>query len=1601
MHPYNIIFAKKEVITGLNHSLKRAKAKYYAQFFTMNVKLSALFVITLVLITQNVLSQTATAPSAGDGSSGSPYEIANLDNLYWLTQTSSVWGDHFIQTADIDASSTSGWDSGNGFTPIGTSGTNFTGSYDGNGYAITWLTINRSSTSNIGMFSFIDGATLTNIGLIDVNFDGNDYVGGLVGEAYSASIITRNYVTGTVSGARHVGGIIGNYEPGAAFIATSDFSENYSEASVNGTINAGGIVGFNLGTIRNCYAIGDVRASTRNAGGIAGRSNNTIATSYASSAITGNQSGGLIGENYGIITNSFWDTNASGKSNGIGSDNNSQSPTGLTTSEMRIESNFSGFDFTNTWAIEKFVSSPYLQSLVPDSLPGVDILASLPSGEGTQTSPYLISDLSELRWLSQTEAVWDSTFQQTADIDASPSSGWDSGNGFTPIGSITTHFTGIYDGDNYTITGLYVDRSSADYIGMFGYAVGANLKNIHLTGLAVTGNDWVGGIAGYMDGDSLSNSSVSGNVSGRSNIGGLAGQVSSGALELNSANIIINSDGNLLGGLVGLNNGDIFKSYASVIFSSPSPFVVGGITGALETNGSISDSYATGDVQGYELVGGISGTSEGDISNSYFSGTISAIEGFGGVLGRYSNGTLSGVYWDTDRSGITFAFGFGSGQPAMGYTSSQMRVESNFPEFDFDTNWGIASGFSEPYLRDFAPDSINGFPTSYFPEGSGSEGDPYLISTLDNLYWLSQNETVWDSAFVQTADIDASSTSGWDNGNGFSPIGNNNPNSFTGSYNGANYSITELTINRDSTDYVALFGSAVNATLTNINLLDAEIHSADSRFVGALAGSVNGTVIITGNTSTGNVSGKQHVGGLIGSLAVNQLSDPLSNNHSSVNVVATDEAVGGLVGTFSTGLIENSFATGDVTGKSNVGGLIGAAHDTVTTSYATGTVTGSGQTVGGLIGQNTFYTSKSYATGNVQGSSDYVGGLIGENVGDLEYIFATGDVSGSGNQIGGLTGQSASGDITNCFSTGEVNGNINVGGLNGAYYGGTLSNCFATGSVNGSSNSGGFIGENTGTVIASYWNTQTSGLSTGIGVNAGSGSPTNLTIGQMADSSNFSGWDFASDTVWTIDQGFTFPYLKNLGDHRMVVATIDSGEGWRMIGAPGNVTYSDLLDPIWTQGYEGSDAGTGFSSNVYFYEEATQSWSSPSSASDYFGTADSTNQNTALNGILLYVYGDDDNDGSDDPWPKYLVSENNTLNESFDVSLGYTNNVSADSAGWNLISNPYPTSLDWTEVVTNNDITNTFPVAYIWDDSLNAGNGAYRINYGYPLPPGLPQDLIFDGAIPAMQAFWVKATSSGASLSFKPDYQGDSQFTYKQSHPEEKYAEVPWLSLRVEYGELSDQVMVFGSGEHIPSFNTPKLKTIASRFVELSFETQEGNWTSRSLTSDNTEIPLRFSSTETGSFIFSWEADNSFFEQYEVLLLDYELGTSLMLELETTVSIELSDVDQPQFALKIIANNTVGNEQDSDLPTMVTLNQNYPNPFNPSTIIGYQLPKRAFVELQVFDVMGRKVATLVDQSVDAGVHEVQFEASHLASGLYFYRLKTGNMVLTKKLTLVK
>ena len=495
-------------------------------------------------------------------------------------------------------------------------------------------------------------------------------------------------------------------------------------------------------------------------------------------------------------------------------------------------------------------------------------------------------------------------------------------------------------------------------------------------------------------------------------------------------------------------------------------------------------------------------------------------------------------------------------------------------------------------------------------------------------------------------------------------------------------------------------------------------------------------------------------------------------------------------------------------------------------------------------------------------------------------------------------------------------------------------------------------------------------------------------------------------------------------DFPPVKATIGGIEGWRFLGAPGaSTTYGELLDPIWTQGYTGSDGGTGPTSNVHYYDEASKSWQAPGTSTYTVGTS-TTNEEGVGQGILVYVYADDDNDGSADPFPKSLQLDAPDALTPVQIPLSYTDSGVYGNDGWNLVSNPYPVALYWQKIVDDGANGNTLNYAYIWDQELNNGAGGYQIHYGEPVPPSFPggTNTEFDGRIPAFQSFWVKAKQDDAFIRFNASQFIPNKPLYKRNTQETSY-----LKLTLEGQGFNDELsVIMPASEGQVRDEVPKLHTLSSEYVELYLPGVEGSrWMTRHLTSIQEEvpvtIPVALEANVAGEFSLSWNVE-SLPEGWIAQLLDKQLDRSYDLSESSAVSIILDNnssktkelvlpiapgtrsqqkTTSPRFELVLKSPVSTGVETPDDLPQAFDLHQNYPNPFNPTTQINYAVPQAGKIQLVVYDMLGREVATLVDDRQSPGRYSVSFDASALASGIYIYRLQSGATVLTRKMTLIK
>ena len=379
-------------------------------------------------------------------------------------------------------------------------------------------------------------------------------------------------------------------------------------------------------------------------------------------------------------------------------------------------------------------------------------------------------------------------------------------------------------------------------------------------------------------------------------------------------------------------------------------------------------------------------------------------------------------------------------------------------------------------------------------------------------------------------------------GSGWNPIGTRDPSQpnltgteFNTTFEGNSYTIDHLYINRPSTDYIGLFGSAQSSSrIRNIGLRNV------------------------------SVSGHSQVGGLVGDN-----NGTISQSHSTGSVSGTYSLVGGLVGYNYNGTISQSHSTGSVSGTESVGGLVGRNYGTISQSYATGSVTGN-YYVGGLVGENYVTISQSYATGSVTGNY-YVGGLVG------------------GNQ---LVGVNEGGTISQSHSTGSVSGNDSVGGLVGGN-GGTISQSYATGSVTGNQYVGGLVGYHyNGTISHGYWNTNAAQTVNGtarsthnkVGIDIRGGSAIETHIRGLTLSALQSPTGTVSDSIQELGPGFIYRqgFLPTI--HKGARVTINSVNFTQTVPTVTNIgtssTVADVIEGTDTTRATITVGGIGFTANV-------------------------------------------------------------------------------------------------------------------------------------------------------------------------------------------------------------------------------------------------------------------------------------------------------------------------------------------------------------------------------------------------------------------------------------
>ncbi len=370
----------------------------------------------------------------------------------------------------------------------------------------------------------------------------------------------------------------------------------------------------------------------------------------------------------------------------------------------------------------------------------------------------------------------DSYYELSNDIDAS---GFrdaidELGSGWRPIGSPASPFEGTFYGNGFHVSGLYINRPTEDYCGLFGVVnENANVIGVMIEADSIIGRDYVGALAGYVSGHIDSCGFLDGVISGQNRVGGLIG-IASGARIFGCFSKGTLSAQSRAGGLVGeLAGSNLSNSHSSSLVSASS--FAGGVVGSSEGD-SISFCYASGEVEGSFITGGLAGNLGGSfVANCYSVADVNGKDYVGGFIGNhagvvqksYSAGRVAGIghiggfvgySWETALTSACFWDSLSSQQQisaaGQALSSGQMKNQVAFSSegWDFDLDWGINEGNYYPYLRKFPS-----FTCTYLSNGNGSLmgscvqtvnpcGSKPILAMPDSGYHLE----AWSDGLVET-----------------------------------------------------------------------------------------------------------------------------------------------------------------------------------------------------------------------------------------------------------------------------------------------------------------------------------------------------------------------------------------------------------------------------------------------------------------------------------------------------------------------------------------------------------------------------------------------------------------------------------------------------------------------------------------------------------------------------------------------------------------------------------------------------------------------------------------------------------------------------------
>lgn len=481
-------------------------------------------------------------------------------------------------------------------------------------------------------------------------------------------------------------------------------------------------------------------------------------------------------------------------------------------------------------------------------------------------------------------------------------------------------------------------------------------------------------------------------------------------------------------------------------------------------------------------------------------------------------------------------------------------------------------------------------------------------------------------------------------------------------------------------------------------------------------------------------------------------------------------------------------------------------------------------------------------------------------------------------------------------------------------------------------------------------------------------------------------------------------------NHFPVYREVTGDEGWRMLSAPTeDLDVLTLARQNQVQGVSGDEIDISGDPNIFEFTGENE-WQAPAAQDDKLNPGE---------GFIWYLW-DNDNVLPSKPLPMGLVSKGDVPDSDVTVSL-HTDEVGAGDEYWNLVGNPFGQDLDISDIGDWADGDLESVVGQVWDHNA----GSY-------------QQINAEDDVAAFQGFFIENKDATELTIPESATTGDATF-YREENDDTRL-----ISLQLSGEDRSTEQKLVDNAANVyfnpeasfgwDMWSASKLMPLTQQYAILSLkgerDGEERNLSQHSLPTDLDDvvtIPLEIKSTPdvSGDFTIDIESLENIPEQWQITVSNEETGETYDL-IHEAAEVEINDDSNARmrdwnhiteenyivanddshniiesWTLSIDPSEVTSSDADAELPEELTLDQNYPNPFNPVTTISYAIPDDAQVELAVYDVMGRRVATLVDEQRSAGTYEVSWDASDMASGTYMYRLQVNNQVQTRTMTLIK